>query len=201
MSGLYSKEEDILLSTAVLARSVRSINCRMLLEGLCLQHLFSIVVCPSTVTCFFAFVEFVLFALRNSSANGSASMKDVIICRIDHLNEDVRILLQHYHITCLYMACVLQVCQASLQLFDCLLQADVGLVLQELTNCPSLATNNIVPSDSLHSIRLKLEEDTLAYLSLVPDSLCSNTSVTGESGLEGYLCDAHAQVKQASVWS
>ena len=33
-----------------------------------------------------------------------------------------------------------------------------------------------------------------SYLSLMPDYLCSSTPVTGDSGLEAYLFEAHKQV-------
>lgn len=83
-----------------------------------------------------------------------------------------------------------------MQLFDCLLQSDLTLVLQELTNCQSLVKRASVQEHMLHSVKLRLEEDTVAYLSLVPDSLCSSVSVSGETGMTNYLHDGHSQVSK-----
>lgn len=84
----------------------------------------------------------------------------------------------------------------TLQLFDCLLQSHLSLVVQELMKCQSLMRSGSVQSDMLHSVRLKLEEDTVAYLSLVPDMMCSSITVSGETGLHDYLHNAHSQVKE-----
>ncbi len=48
-----------------------------------------------------------------------------------------------------------------------------------------------IEEDKLQSAKVTMESEALAYLSLLPDVLCSSVSVSGQSGLDEYLCDTY----------
>ncbi len=48
--------------------------------------------------------------------------------------------------------------------------------------------------DMMHAVRVQLEEDITAYLSLIPDCLSSSKSINGEYRLADYLKEAHSRV-------
>ena len=87
-----------------------------------------------------------------------------------------------------------KVCQVTLRLFDSLLQSPLPVVMEEFTNTLPLEYSTIVHPEMLHTARLELEEEIIAYLSLIPDCLSSYKSVNGEYGLDLYLREAQHEV-------
>lgn len=68
------------------------------------------------------------------------------------------------------------------------------MVIEYLANCQSIDQHCILPAEGMRLVRLRLEEDTISYLSLIPDSLSScNKSVSGEY-FNQYLREAHIKV-------
>jgi hypothetical protein len=80
----------------------------------------------------------------------------------------------------------------TLQLFDILLHSAFHMVIDGLTNCQSIV-QCYVASEMLYAARLQLEEDTISYLSLIPDCVYSSKNDCEDFKL--YLTEAHNEVK------
>lgn len=146
--------------------------------------------CIQFLTCRRLLREFMLFILNDSLLveESPVPLKQKLVQHTDHISNEV--------------------CQVTLQLFDVLLQASLPDVVHELvlqywkgSQVPQL----VVPPEELAAQRQDLEEDTKSYLSLVPDHLSSSRQVTGDTGLENYLIEAHQQVAKfralSMMWS
>ncbi len=87
-----SKEEEILISTSVLARALQAVHCRRLLEG----EVFSAIILY-VVHIVHIYLELILFTLKDSCVMESVgavdpspmALLDKLTSRIDHINEDV----------------------------------------------------------------------------------------------------------------
>lgn len=79
-------EEDILLSTAVLTKTIQAVSCRRLLQGLFPRFLVDV---GSLATVSWN-SEFVSFTLDHKDTSGS--LREKLIGRINHLSDDVRMM-------------------------------------------------------------------------------------------------------------
>ena len=87
----------------------------------------------------------------------------------------------------------------TLHLLNSLLEADVAMVLRQLVGCQCLVPVLSVQEDLLQDVKTQLEELAVAYLSLLPDGLCSSMSVAGQTGLDQYYCDAYSLVSNLHI--
>lgn len=81
----------------------------------------------------------------------------------------------------------------TLQLFDILLQSAFPMVVRGLTNCQSIVQYCILSDEMMRLMRLQLEEDTISYLSLIPNCISSGKTDCGED-FKWYLREAHNEV-------
>lgn len=88
----------------------------------------------------------------------------------------------------------MQVCQVTLQLFDILLHSAFHMIVEGLTNCQSIAQYSIISNEMMRPARLQLEEDTVSYLSLIPDCIYSGNNERED--FKWYLRAAHSEVKR-----
>ena len=68
------------------------------------------------------------------------------------------------------------------------------MVIEHLTDCESIANLHTLQAEVMHSIRIQLEEDTISYLSLIPDCFSSYHDV-GSEDLKLYFQEAHNKVR------
>lgn len=86
----------------------------------------------------------------------------------------------------------------TLQLFDILLHSAFHMIIEALTNSQSIVQYSILPNEMMRPARLQLEEDTISYLSLIPDCIYSGNNDC-EEDFKWYLGEAHNEVKMILV--
>ena len=79
----------------------------------------------------------------------------------------------------------------TLHLCDVLLRSAFHTVIEGITNSRSVLQHS---NEKMHPARLQLEEDTISYLSLIPDSMYSGKNDDKED-FKWYLKEAHREVK------
>lgn len=82
----------------------------------------------------------------------------------------------------------------TLQFFDILLSSPFRItVIEHLFNCQSITQHYILQAKVMHSVRVQLEEDTISYLSLIPEYISSSQSA--DEDLKNYMQEAQDKVK------
>jgi len=82
----------------------------------------------------------------------------------------------------------------NLHLWNNLLATDVAEVVGQHMGGVALEPQWQVDEDRLQEVKTQAEDSAVAYLALLPEVVCSSVSVSGETGLDGYFCEAYHQV-------